>query len=86
MSDTIEGNPVNLFKGKRQLFSKRFTLSDKKTSITQLALMTAKLVAEDANTAFYVQEYNNRNFSSREDYIEYMANRIEFEWKKAKCM
>lgn len=73
---------ANLFKGKRALFSKRFTVSDPKTQLTQLTKFVAKLVAEDANTAFYVQEYSNGNFSSREDYIEYMANRLEYELKK----
>ena len=81
-NDNIKINDVNLFKGRRELFSKRFTISDKKSPITQLSLSVAKLVAEDVNTAYYVKEYDSGNFSSRTDYIEYMANRIEFELKK----
>ena len=73
---------ANLFKGKRPLFEKRFTVADPKSKLTQLSMFIAKLVAEDVNTAFYVQQYNKGNFSTREDYIEYMANRIEFELKK----
>ena len=67
----------------RSLFNKRFTISNRKAQLTQLTLFIAKLVAEDANTAIYVQEYNSGNYGSRMDYIEYMANRIEFELKKA---
>ena len=82
-SPTVQGNDVQMFKGKRALFTKRFTASDRKSSITQLTLFIAKLVAEDVNTAYYVREYNEGNFGSRMDYIEYMANRLEFELKKA---
>ena len=75
-------NDVEMFKGKRAMFSKRFTISNKTTALTQMSLFIAKLVGEDANTAYYVREYNSGNYSSRAEYIEYMANRIEFELKK----
>lgn len=65
-----------------RLFIKRFTQSDGKTGVAQLARLVATIAAEDANTAIYVREYNSGNFGSREDYIDYMANRLEFELKK----
>jgi len=46
--------------------------------ITPLAKALATAAAEDANTAYYVKEYNSGNFSSREDYIEYMADKFQF--------
>ena len=46
--------------------------------ITFLAITLAKAAAEDANTAYYVKEYNSGNFSSRADYIEYMADKFQF--------
>lgn len=48
------------------------------TVITPAAKTLAKLIAEDANTALYVIEYNKGNFSAREDYIEYLADRIQY--------
>lgn len=46
--------------------------------ITPLAIKLARAAAEDANTAYYVKEYNSGNLSSREDYIEYMADKFQF--------
>ena len=66
-----------------RLFIRRFTPSDGKTGVAQLSLLAARIAAEDANTAFYVKEYNAGNFSSRDDYIAYLANRLEYEFKKA---
>ena len=66
-----------------RLFIRRFTQSDSKTAVAQLCRLAAVIAAEDANTAFYVKEYNAGNFESRDDYIDYLANRLEFEFKKA---
>lgn len=49
---------------------------DKKISPAAIKLATA--CAEDANTAYYVVEYNNGNFNARKDYIEYMADKFQF--------
>ncbi len=79
----IDGNPARMFKGKRPLFSKRFCQSDPHQPIAQLAAMLATVIAEDANTAFYVIEYAQKgNENARQDYIHYLANRIEYEMKK----
>ncbi len=60
---------------KKQLFTFRRVVNKK---ISPAARTLAKACAEDANTAFYVQEYNNGNFDSRKDYIEYMADKFQF--------
>lgn len=79
----INGSDVRMFKGKREMFTKRFCVSDPKSAIAQISQLLATIVAEDANTAFYVQEYGFRgNEGAREDYIHYMANRLEFEIRK----
>ena len=83
MSGNIKFTDAIMHKGKRKLFSKRFTPSNGSLPVAKLSAFIARVVAEDANTAHYVNEYNNGNYTSRADYIDYMANRIEFELKKA---
>ena len=76
----INGADARMFKGNRPLFSKRFIVSDKSKPLAQLCAHLARIVAEDANTAFYVQEYGYKgNVNARPDYIDYLANRLEFE-------
>ena len=59
-----------------KLYIKRFLPKESKP--TQMAKVLATGVATDANTALYVIEYNKGNFSAREDYIDYIADRIQF--------
>ncbi len=60
---------------KKKLYTMRRVV-DKKVSPAALTL--ARACAEDANTAYYIAEYNNGNFHAREDYIEYMADKFQF--------
>ena len=61
-----------------KLFQKRFISPGMATpEAAAIAHDVARLCAEDANTAIYVQEYNGGNYSSRPDYIDYLANRIQ---------
>jgi len=60
-------------------FTKRFIAPSSGTvERSQLANVIATTVAEDVNTAYYVQEYCGGNYSIREDYVAYLENRIEF--------
>lgn len=60
---------------KKKLFSFRRVISGK---VSPAAKLLAKACAEDANTAYYVQEYQNGNWNSRADFIEYMADKFQF--------
>ncbi len=57
---------------------KQFTMRRSNTGISDAATALAKAAAEDANTAIYVREYNDGNFGSRKDYIEYLADKFQF--------
>ena len=60
---------------KKKLYTFRRVKSSK---ISLMAQKLARACAEDANTAYYVDEYRSGNFNSREDYIEYMADKFQF--------
>ena len=60
---------------KKQLFTFRRVVDNK---ISPAARTLARACAEDANTAFYVREYDFGNFDARADYIEYMADKFQF--------
>lgn len=60
---------------KRKLYTVRRVIDNK---ISSAAILLATACATDANTAYYVKEYNNGNYNSREDYIEYMADKFQF--------
>ena len=66
-----------------KMFRKRFTITNGTNPVAVIARLAAKIAAEDANTAIYVREYQRGNFTSRADYISYLANRLEYEFKKA---
>ncbi len=61
---------------KPKLYKKRRLPIHAKPSESAKAL--ARAAAEDANTAFYVEEYKKGNWSAREDFIEYLADKFEF--------
>jgi hypothetical protein len=77
---------VSVLDFKVPMFRKRFIESHFKTRRTTLCGLIAKTVAEDANTKIYVQEYEKGNHSCRADFIEYLANRIEFILDKEKIL
>ena len=60
------------------MFRKRYIASHISTRRTNLCGQLAKAIATDANTKIYVQEYDKGNHSARADYIEYIANKIEY--------
>jgi hypothetical protein len=64
-------------------FTKRFCRPNSGTAFRQqLALAVARAIAEDANTCIYVREYDKGHFDQREDYIAYVANRVEWIMQK----
>jgi len=70
--------PPYIRPGSKQ-YTKRFIKPGSGSVMRQaLAASIARVVAEDVNTALYVRAYEAGNFSQREDYIEYLANRIEW--------
>ena len=58
----------------KQFRKRRITGGKVSASCTALA----RACAEDANTAFYVREYEDGNYACREDFIEYMADKFQF--------
>jgi len=60
---------------KKQMFTSRRIVDNK---ISPAARTLARACAEDANTCYYVREYDLGNFDARADYIEYMADKFQF--------
>ncbi len=84
MTSEIPGEADLLAIAKTQTnFTKRFIPPGSGSAFRKLIADTlAKIVAEDANTAFYVRRYTAGEFHIRQDYIDYLSNRFEFEMKQ----
>lgn len=79
MTDKTTGKIIDLVEKQKVIERKLYTFRRaSQAQITPLAIALAKACAEDANTAYYVKEYNNKNFNSRADYIEYMSDKFQF--------
>ena len=79
MSEIIWSDAKMSINTETKFFKKRWIPSaDINSTRSLFAAELARVIAEDVNTGTYVLEYNRGNFSTREDYILYLANRIEF--------
>jgi len=78
-----DGLPKELNNVRPRVFTKRFVRPGSGSVLRQaLAFKIAKVVAEDANTCLYIRAYDQGHFNQRKDYIDYLANRIEWIMKQ----